>query len=296
MTFSIIERCKYLQKVLVKYVPKFLDFTDYKLIKARVKNLETQVEYLQNRILYGVQIDTWYTQISKLLIPINHNLKLERVGSHSDGGYDVPLIKNFPNSWVTIGLGYNVEFENKMQKKGFNVYTFDHTVKTRPAKLLKNVNFFKLGWGVNSTETISLLDIIKKTQIKSNWGLKFDIEGSEWPLLHQLFDLHSHPSIIICELHDLYWENDNLKNTHKLQTIKKIKRMYYIISINGNNFSAEIISKNSTMNGVIELTLIRKNLFTPKKNTKKQSFTQYNHKNNTVGRKSIFQIRAKQKV
>ena len=156
MNISIIERSKNLQKILVKYVPKFLDFTDYKFVKAKLKNLEIQVEYLQNRILYKEQIDAWYTQISKLLIPINHNLNLVRVGSLNDGGYNLPLIKNFPKSWVTIGLGYNVEFENAMGKKGYDIYTFDHTVKNRPRALLESVIFFKLGWGERTIKTISL--------------------------------------------------------------------------------------------------------------------------------------------
>jgi hypothetical protein len=291
--FSVIENFSFIARLLNKYVPKFLDFSDHRLLKSELFKLQREVTYLQNRITHKDEIEQWYYEIATLIRPVSfQNLKMGRLGSKFDGGYYLPIIQNLPTNWLTIGLGYNVEFENALIKLGCTVNTFDHTIKSRPRHLNKSVNWYKKGWGIESEDTKKLPDLFDLTGFTTDWCLKFDIENSEWDVLHEITSLVNQPKIILCEIHELFWELDNQINSLKVESLKKILANYYVVHVNGNNFSPEITTSNVTINSAIELTLISKNFETLTLNSTSLTpdFYQTNYLNNSKSKPSKFRI------
>ena len=293
--FSVVENFSFIARLLTKYVPKFLDFSDHKLLKSELLKLQKEVTYLQNRIIHKEEIERWYYEIATLIRPISFpNLKMVRLGSKFDGGYFLPAVQNLPTNWLTIGLGYNVEFENALIELGCNVNTFDHTIKSRPRKLHKLVNWYKIGWGTETVDTKGLRDLFDLTGFSKDWCLKFDIENSEWGVLHEITSLINQPKIILCEIHELFWELDNQINSHKIESLKKVLANYYVVYVNGNNFSPEITTSNVTINSAIELTLINKNFTTLNLDLTNltSDFYQTNYVNNSESKPSRFRIQS----
>lgn len=291
--FSVIENFSFIARLLNKYVPKFLDFSDHRLLKSELFKLQKEVTYLQNRIIHKEEIERWYYEIATLIRPISfRDLKMVRLGSKFDGGYFLPIVQNLPTDWLTIGLGYNVEFENALIKQGCTVNTFDHTIKSRPRHLHKSVNWYKKGWGIESDRTKKLSDLFDLTGFSTDWCLKFDIENSEWGVLHEITSLVYQPKIILCEIHELFWELDNQINSHKVKLLKELLGNYYVVHVNGNNFSPEITTSNVTINSAIELTLINKNFAALSLNSTSLTpdFYQTNCLNNSNGKPSKFRI------
>ena len=283
---------KLLRTFLSKYIPKFLDFTDYKLVKSQVNNLQKQVNYLQHRILFASEIDEWYKIIGELLVPKKNSISFKRIGSVFDGGYLLPDIENLPTDWVTIGLGYNFEFENQMVIDGCRVSSFDHTMKERPPGLSKKVTWHKIGWGSKYNETLPLDDLVSKTHIGNNWGLKFDIEGHEWELMHEILSLKNMPLIILCELHELNWDANRSVNDHKIDSLRNILKSFDLVSINGNNYSAEITTSLVTINEAVELVFVHKNFaFGLIDSNNFEKFSQLNISNNPNYKQSLFEVR-----
>ena len=292
--FSIAENFAFVANFLYRYIPKFLDFTDYRFTKSELIKLQKEVSHLQNRILFKGEIEDWYFEIANIIRPVNFNdLQIVRVGSEFDGGYFVPLIPNLPKSWLSVGLGYNVEFENYLIKQGNTVNAFDHTIKSRPKKLSKLVKLHKIGWGPSTGNTKSLHELFSLTGYDQKWCLKFDIESSEWKVLHEISSAVNKPAIILCEIHDIYWEEDRQSNAKKIKVLKELLLEYHVAHINGNNFSPEIVTENVTINSVIEMTLVKKDFLDmiPNSIELESEISTTNYINNPKQRPSRFRIK-----
>jgi hypothetical protein len=95
--------------------------------------------------------------------------------------------------------------------------------------------------------------------VKPNrWGLKFDIEGGEWELIPQIFNLDHMPEVICCEIHGLRWDPQTEANSYRLDLLSQLKTHYDILSVTGNNYSANLISRPAEIHDVIELTMSKK--------------------------------------
>lgn len=169
----------------------------------------------------------------------------------------------FKNPWVTIGLGFNCEFENSLSARQIPVTTFDHTLAYRPNQLRKSVAWHKMGY--RSIESNSLISLHRMLQLgtsdpRSGYNLKFDVEGAEWDLLEELIaweDNAFRPQIMVSELHDLLF---GANSDHKLHLLREISKKYYPIHANGNNFSGLCITDSYTIYDVIEVTWLRADL------------------------------------
>lgn len=283
-----------LRKLLYWVMPKLLDFSDYRNTISRTHALEVQVTELQQRIRYRDEIDLYYSQLLSIIEPLKTDLNLLRIGSKFDGGYHVPNGFEKNMDWITIGLGYNTEFENELLSRGCAVNSFDHTVNSRPKKLSKGVKWHDMGWGIpkKQSKLRSLNDIksISALSPKSPWCLKFDIEGSEWEVIGEVNTIIDWPQIICCELHNLRWENDSKKNYLKLQKLETLFTIYKCVYINGNNFSANMVSKFVDLHDIVEFTLVREELFVKmarKTFSKQKEFESANNPNSINRPKTI---------
>jgi len=274
-------------------MPRLLDFSEFRRYKSRIQSVESQIKELQNRIRHSDEIDSYYLELISIMDLKKLNTQLTRVGSKFDGGYLVPKNYLYEKQWITIGLGYNVDFENDLTSNDSFVNTFDHTIKNRPAKLLKGVTWHQLGWGVSDEDNglISLNEIIKLSCINytDSWCLKFDIEGNEWNVLGEINDLKYLPDIICCEIHDLKWSENQYKNQEKIRMLKELFFNYFCVNMNGNNFSANMMSKFIEVHDTIELTLIKKTTKLTYQNTTTEDnklFLVKNHPNDVHGRQT----------
>ena len=260
--FSLTKLIPKSRNFLYWLMPRLLDFSDFRRYQSRIQSVESQIIELQNRIRHAGEIDSYYLELLSIISPIKSNIQLTRVGSKFDGGYLVPRNYLYEQQWITIGLGFNVDFENDLKSNNSFVNSFDHTISNRPAKLLKGVTWHKLGWGVSDkdNELISLKKIMNLSCINYNdsWCLKFDIEGNEWNVLDEINELEYLPDIICCEIHDLKWNEDQYVNQKKTRMLKELFFNYFCVNINGNNFSANMMSKFIEVHDTIELTLIKK--------------------------------------
>ena len=275
----------FLRGVLSWTIPKFLDFSDYKRTRSRIKNLELQVSELQNRLHFEKQIDQYYFELLILLRPeveVN-NEHLVRVGSSHDGGYLVPRDSSFDSRWVTFGLGTNLDFELELASNNCIIDSFDHTLVQRPKISYGNFTYHKKGIGPTSTSNfITLSELSSKLKLHiATWHLKLDVEGAEWDVFDQITEINNPPQVIICEVHGLSWSKDERHNGLRILRLKKLLNRYDVLSLNGNNFSPNMVSSMTEIHDVVELTLRLKSkaLSEPKS----VGFTLENHQNDPNG-------------
>jgi hypothetical protein len=185
------------------------------------------------------------------------------VGAIRDGGYYIPFIEEIKLPWITIGLGFNCQFENEIASLGSKVDTFDHTIPWAPSSLSESVKWKKIGWGIDGQKnlaTINQIRLIANHDLNEGWNFKFDIENAEWPLISQLFQGigdASLPRIITCELHELLWKPGC---EYKLKILKEIRIYYTPIYLHGNNFSALHADNDYLIYDALELTFVRNDM------------------------------------
>ena len=246
-------------------MPRLLDFSSYPLYKGKIARLERERQIYIQAINSGSMVNDFHKSVLSQLIPSHSSYsELKRVGAVRDGGYYIPIIEETRFPWITIGLGFNCQFENEISSLGSKVDTFDHTIPWAPSSLSKRVKWNKVGWGDKNQESLATIKGIRQLaghDLTKGWNLKFDIENAEWPLISQLFhvgDLERLPSIITCELHELLWKPGC---EYKLQVLRDLRERYTPIHLHGNNFSAIHTTHDYLIYDALELTLIRNDLF-----------------------------------
>ncbi len=275
----------FLKSALGWAIPRLLDFSDYKRTRTRIKNLELQVWELQHRLRFEQEIDKYYVELLKLLEP---QVKIDqsdfiRIGSYNDGGYFLPKESSSGARWVTFGLGTNLDFELQLLANDCKVDSFDHTLAQRPKIHNHNFTYHPLGLGATSTkEFINLMDVCINLNLqKAKWHLKLDVEGAEWGIFDQLAALENPPEIIVCEVHGLRWSIDKEQNESRLRCLRIISEKYQLLSVNGNNYSANFISSFTELHDVIEVTLKLKSAIS--RNPEAANFSIPNHPNDPNG-------------
>jgi len=224
----------------------------------------------------------WLTTIDPLVLPSPRiNLRSHRIGSHGDGGYDIPEHFEFKSvtNVISLGLHDNLEFEHNISSlcDKANIQMFDGILNALFVVKRSLVNLLRWRWNrlltliwACSRRDKSRVKLVKKYVVGTvkqkkeiNWReiklegcnnglniLKMDIEGQEEEILAPLNKEHQF-DLILLELH----------NVHQLILKNKIDQIldwenYYIYYVNVNNFS----KINSDIPEVIELGLIKKDM------------------------------------
>ena len=181
--------------------------------------------------------------------------KLIRVGPNGDGGYCILDNLRYDN-FISCGIGDNIQFEQEILNKYPNLtcQALDGTIDNLPC-YTKNIKWINKNIAVdNSRQTTNLIEYIEGYH---NILLKMDIEGSEFNWIDQLKpeNLDRFSQIVI----EFHWPYDK----YRYKMLIKLLTTHVIVHIHGNNYENLInIGKNRLpIPEVIELTLIRKNLF-----------------------------------
>ena len=253
-----------MSRLLQFVIPKFLDFSDYKKTRSRIRNLEYQVTELQYRLRHYADIDNYYAEILSILRPTLYKssteaTKVTRIGSNGDGGYLI-LTESASNSmWITFGLGTNTDFEKELVNNGCTVNAFDHTLDIPPSIRNQHFKWHKHGLSsVSSSTMITLQDLEREHVMQGrDWHLKFDIEGNEWNILEDIPKMKNPPRSIACELHNLRWTVNSDDNLTRLHRLRSLTESYEVLHINGNNYSANLIGTKSSLHDVMEVLLVK---------------------------------------
>jgi len=240
--FNSLRYFPFLKGIIGNFAFKMLNFTDFPYYKSAQNRLNRQLSLMNQERIFSDEMSKWYSFLADVLFKSELILQdVLRVGSEADGGYLLPASFSSNSNWVTIGLGYNCDFENALARNNNRVTTFDHTVPKRLRNLDKSVIWKKIGWGEKgvSKELENLETLVKMVGFQdSEWCLKFDIEGNEWPVLNQITSLSKMPTILLSELHHLLWVNN--ENTQSLiaSSLRELSKHYDVFYYHGNNFSA----------------------------------------------------------
>ena len=271
---SLTKLIPILPKIIHLIFPKMLDFTDFPKVKGNMNLLIEERNAYFRHALDPISANRWNLKVIDLLVT-KSSIKLKRIGSSNDGGYLVPESFCSNHTWLCIGLGNNIEFENQLAMQNCLVTSFDHTINGRPKKLDRKVNYYAKGWGtIEESEFNRYLETLQSLFLLSTqnsnaeflWCLKFDIEGNEWKSLDQLTMLKPKPAVIVCEIHGLLWGSTKYHTRNIIKDLEYLLKNYLVCSIHGNNFTPYISNSKYGLYDVVELTLIRKDLekFQPK--------------------------------
>ena len=197
-----------------------------------------------------------------------------RLGTNKDGGY---VIADIPNAaydcYVSAGVSNEESFSRDFLQKytipTADCYAFDGTIKRYPRRFTTNIQFVKKNISNENTEiTCNLKEIAKKYK---NIFLKMDIEGGEYTWINDMETelLQSFKQMVI-EFHDV--------NTNKMSFIpctnasqgrldfkqrcfKKVVDTHYVVHAHGNNCSTATVIDDNLVPNILEITYVRKNLF-----------------------------------
>ena len=203
---------------------------------------------------------------------------LIRVGPTSDGGYVIVDGLKYDH-FIACGIAGDIRFEVAFLNKypQLSCDAFDGTINNFP-RHNKNIKWIKKNIGyVNSDKITNLATYIQNYK---NIFLKMDIEGSEFNWIDSMTtqQLNSFSQIVI----EVHWPFD----TYRCDMLKKLNETHYLVHIHGNNYCDRDIPKHlpsgRTYDGtliinhkhypsikipeVLEITYIRKNLFSHKLN------------------------------
>ena len=209
-------------------------------------------------------------------------LELSRVGNASDGGYLLPrsYIDGIQHL-ISLGLGENWTFESELASLNprLTIDIYDDTVSLEffASKAFKGIVKFLLGkesfnnvssrigrlrmyikfWKFDKNNKHRYVRISREsvhsisTSLKqeSRYGIKIDIEGSEWEILRDLATVQSSFEFIILEIHNF---DEHVSELNEF--LNTIQDCFKLIHLHANNFGE--IGKNGFPN-VFEIVLIR---------------------------------------
>lgn len=194
-----------------------------------------------------------------------------RVGSSGDGGYVMlEEIFKFGKIAYSIGIGKTVKFEEAVEKLGYKIWMYDHTVD---GKKFKNENrtIFKLGIGPKDTgqfKTLSTMIGDNGHENEENMVLQMDVEGAEWDVLNSIdSQTLSQFSLINLEIH---WLNMMFAKPDTTEMVRKslnaLTRNHTVFHVHANNWCGYYeIENKPPLADVLEISLVNDALvnFTP---------------------------------
>ena len=208
--------------------------------------------------------------------------ELSRVGNASDGGYLLPrsYIDGIQHL-ISLGLGENWTFESELASlnpdlsidiyddtvslqffviksiKGIVKFLFGKESFSNMASRIRRVRMYLKFWMLNKQNKHLHVRISREsfhsisTSLKpeSRYGIKIDIEGSEWEILRDLAIVKSSFEFIILEIHNF---DEHVSELNEF--LNTIQDCFRLIHLHANNFGE--IGKNGFPN-VFEIVLIR---------------------------------------
>lgn len=256
----------------------------------RLRNDEREIEYLKQLLYLSYQPEEYIRttalykhalQIKKMLIikePVEKDSNesahgFVRVGRHNDGGYI--MYNEFKNATIaySFGISDDVSWDMDMANKGYDVYMYDHTIKSLPRgcenEITTKFHFFKIGLyskNIGKFKTLEELLIQNGHMEENKMVLKVDIEGCEWEVLSKI-DVY-----ILYKFNQIVIEYHSIEKTDNLEMIKKalenINKTHQLVHIHANNCGKIFKLGDIVLPNTLEATYLNKSYYDFKESEK----------------------------
>jgi hypothetical protein len=210
-----------------------------KFLKCVLGSLSRYLEKrLDHEIVPGTTLEN-HRRILQMLIPVNNNVELIRIGSLTDGGYLIPNDLSGIQSCISPGVADNWEFELELlsihQIKSLMI---DASIES--PKLKQGLEFRKYWIGpANDETTLSMNSVIRDQLAKGNHELllQMDIEGAEYAtLLATDLELLSKFRIVVIEFHDLeMWKINSYFTKVVYPLFARLTELFDVVHLHPNN-------------------------------------------------------------
>jgi hypothetical protein len=260
--FGLVRRIPGMAKLISTLMKKLLDFSDYKYQKLLINNNNVVQDFELAMRLESDRILTYLKTLGKYIFEhkASDSDQLVLIGNSLDGSYVTTSESILSKKWVAIGIGSHFQFEEELAKQGNSVYGFDLNI-TKKIRLNRRIKLIKKNWGdMDSSSSITLGSILQVAGISNSdeWNLKFDIEGSEWRLINQIFTQSNLPQIIVGEFHELIPRFNDFNLNNRLDLIKQLHEHYNPVFVKANNYSAYVATADLGLYDALEITWILK--------------------------------------
>lgn len=223
--------------------------------------------------------------LQEILVPIQVN-SLVRIGGSYDGGYVLRDMKNL-SLLFSAGIGKNSEFEDAIANNTqAQILACDPTIEKYPGPNIGNRVSFEKRWFSSSVvcdhkSKICLREIpLVDMQGNGESLLKIDIEGSEYEILLNDWDLISHFDQIVIEFHDFYKLTEPVFRDSIKTIFSNISNDYLCISFHSNNWAPVVNFGHSFSPDIFEVTLIKKTYSGLLEGGEKEDFRLFHKSNN----------------
>jgi|688.fasta_scaffold340167_2 hypothetical protein len=241
----------------------------FKIVKTFIRNSTlaksaiTRAErWLRDELYAEIPEPDFQEFVELLSIDKLESVSLTREGSTYDGGYVFCDVGVKYEKLISFGVGDNCDFEVALSRLVREIDLYDHTVGELPLQI-KNGTFHKVGLSHISMRGFATLEEVSKDLLAGQHNLlKIDIEGGEWNSidLTDTQELRKYSQIFL-ELHNLH-QIDNLQRFEQYtKVLRKLRKNHYLVSIHGNNWSPYSVIKGVPIPDVVEITLLRKDMY-----------------------------------
>lgn len=183
-----------------------------------------------------------------------------RLGNpHRDGGYVVLVSPGLRyNELFSYGISCDVSFELSFARSygPQSMHLYDHTIAKLPQDHPTFV-FHKEGLAASPAANMDTLEhhLHRDGRAGQTVFLKVDIEGAEYAAMLAAPDyLFRSIAQITIELHDVCPDNHRV-----LRLLEKLKRMYLIVHVHGNNYGGALEYCGIPVPKVLEITFVNRN-------------------------------------
>jgi len=187
-----------------------------------------------------------------------------RVGNQAgDGGY--VMVGDFSNivAALSAGIDNDVSWDLHISSYGIDVHQFDHTVSGPPVTD-ERFHFHRRKIAAHASEhSDNIKSMIERTSTADgNILLKMDIEGGEW----EVFDAaavedFARVAQAVVEFHGLSNVADDGWRAQATRTISKLRSVFEVVHVHGNNWAPLQLFANVPVHDVIEVTLVNRSMY-----------------------------------
>lgn len=184
-----------------------------------------------------------------------------RVGRNADGGYVQVNDFSAVAAAFSFGISNEASWDLQIAQRNIPVQQFDHTVKRSPNDhpLIK---FHKMRVAASDGDGTICLDTVIERFLPTSQRtiLKIDVEGDEWPIFAAASPAAlARFSQIACEFHGFKDLKKSEVYVQFLQTITKLKALFEVVHVHGNNFRDFLSFQNVVFPSVLEITFANRN-------------------------------------
>ncbi len=232
--------------------------------KCRIlfKKIEINANHYEKKELSHAQAKYLRDLRDALTIKKVYERRLIRVGRENDGGY--LMAEDFDGQIAySFGICDDVSWDADMVRNGYDVYMYDHTIKTLPYEN-EHFHFFRKGiadsaYNSDKVDTLENLLISNNHQNTKHMILKMDVEGAEWGFIRMTSsEIFSKFDQIVMELHDMV---GNCYDDGTIDCIKKLSQTHQCVHVHLNNYSKTIFYNSIPYADSVEVLFLNKECY-----------------------------------